>query len=104
MSRRAALLAVAVLLAGCGGGRDGGADEPTPSVLTGTIERITVNGRTGVFSLRSNGRSYDVHMTREIDYGFDLRHLLTHRDSGQPVRCRIERRGDMLVALDVLDA
>jgi hypothetical protein len=100
--RNAALLAVAVLLGGCGGG-DGGADE-TPSVLTGTIEHITVKGRTGVFSLRANGRSYVVHMTRDVDYGFDLRHLLTHRDSGQPVRCHIERRGDMLVALDVLDA
>ena len=42
-------------------------------------------------------------MTRDIDYGFDPRHLLSHRDTGQPVRCHIERRGDMLVALDVLD-
>ena len=103
MRLSAALLAVAVLLGGCGGG-DSGGDEQTPSVPAGRIEHITVNGRTGVFSLRANGRSYVVHMTGDVDYGFDLRHLLTHRDSGQPVRCHIERRGDMLVALDVLDA
>jgi hypothetical protein len=96
--------AAALLLASCGGGGGGDASDRTPSVVTGTIEQITVNGRTARFSLRAGGRTYVVHMTRDIDYGFDPRHLLSHRDTGQAVRCHIVRRGDMLVALDVLDA
>ena len=103
MRSAAALAAATLLLAGCGGG-GGSSTEDTPSVLTGTIQQISVSGRTARFSLRANGRTYVVHMTRDIDYGFDPRHLLSHRDTGQAVRCRIVRRGDMLVALDVLDA
>ena len=103
MRRAAALAAAAVTLAGCGGGGGGGAPEETPSVLTGTIRQITVSGRTARFALRVEGRTYVVHMTRDIDYGFDPRHLVSHRDTGQPVRCHIERRGHDLVALDVLD-
>jgi len=105
--RAAALAAAGVLLAGCGGGAGGGSDDhgdATPSVVTGTIEHISVRGRTARFSLRSGGRTYVVHMTRDIDYGFDPAHLLSHRDTGQPVRCHVVRRGEMLVALDVLDA
>ena len=100
MTRYAAALIAALALAGCGGS---GTTE-TPSEVTGTIEQISVSGPIARFSLRADdGRSYVIHMARNIEYGFDPRHLIRHRELGLPVRCTLERRGDELVALEVLD-
>jgi len=99
--RSAAVVIAAVVAVGCGG--TGSGNNETPTEVTGTIEQLTVSGPTARFSLRADGQTYVIHMVRDIDYGFDPRHLLAHRDTGQAVRCHIVRRGDKLVALDVLD-
>jgi len=99
--RSAAVVIAAVVAVGCGG--TGSGNNETPTEVTGTIEQLTVSGPTARFSLRADGQTYVIHMVRDIDYGFDPRHLIRHRELGLPVRCTLERRGDDLVALEILD-
>jgi hypothetical protein len=96
----AALAAVAVLLAGCGGGDGGDEDE-----LTGLI--VDIRGRgddVSSFTLRSGNRTYDIRIAPDVDYGFRLGHLRTHQSALYPVRCKLERRQGRLYALEIIDA
>ena len=87
---------------GCGG--DDTADRP-PSELVGVIVDLDEpGGRVSSFTLRNGGRTYEVFVAADVDYGFDLRHLREHREGGDPVRCRLEDRGGRLYALAIADA
>jgi hypothetical protein len=91
------------LMTGCGGG---GAGAEAPSVVQGRIVEIEYDaGLTRSFTLRTAaGESYELSISDDVNYGFDLAHLEQHRVGGQPVRCRIVERGDRLLAMSIEDA
>jgi hypothetical protein len=94
-----ALLAIAAVLAACGGGDDE-RDE-----LLGLI--VAVQGRGNdvrSFTLESGGEQYRIRIAPDVDYGFQLGHLRTHEASLYPVRCTLERRAGRLYALEISDA
>jgi hypothetical protein len=94
-----ALLAIAAVLAGCGGG------DKESNELIGLV--VDVQGRgndVSSFTLESGGEEYRIRIAPEVDYGFQLSHLSTHQASLYPVRCTFERRAGRLYALEILDA
>jgi hypothetical protein len=96
------LIAVAGVTPGWGGGNEA---EQAPSELVGVIVAVEESdGRIRAFTLRAGDEEYDVFIADDVDYGFDLHHLREHRTSGEPVRCRLEERGERLYALEILDA
>jgi hypothetical protein len=95
-----ALLASAAVSA-CGGGTE---REGTPSELVGVIVGIEGDAEVHAFTLEADDGRYRIFIADDVDYGFDLRHLHEHRATGDPVRCTLEKRGDRLYALAILDA
>ena len=103
LSRVACAAVAALVVGGCGGG--GESSTPTPTEVTGLVRTISREGdRVERFSVRADGRTYVLETPRDVDYGFDLGHLAEHRDTGDPVRCTVERRGNRLVATAIYDA
>lgn len=98
-------LAVAAGAAGCGGAVEREPEAPPPSRLVGTILEVREeDGRVVSFTLEARGRRWEIGIADDVDYGFDLAHLHEHRDTGDPVDVRLERREDRLVALRIDDA
>lgn len=100
------VVAAALALAGgasCGGA-DGG-DGPERQEIVGVVTGISRSGD-GIeaITVRSGGDSRRIELDPAVDYGFDVDHLEVHRETRDPVRCRVVRRGDDLVATLILDA
>ena len=97
----AALVVVGLLAAGCGGD-----DAPsTPPVLTGLITDVEGEGSdVRAFTLDVGGRSYEIRIAPDVDYGFDLAHLREHQRDSLPVRVELEERDGVLYALRIDDA
>lgn len=95
------LIAATAVTPGCGGGKEA----ERPSELVGVIVAVEeTGGRIRAFTLRAGGEEYEIFIADDVDYGFDLHHLGEHRASGEPVRCKLEERGERLYALEILDA
>lgn len=84
---------------------DGAASDAPPQV-TGLITSIERDGGTiTAFEVETEeGDRYRILLDAGRDYGFDLEHLVVHRDQSLPVQVRSERRGDDAVAVEILDA
>jgi hypothetical protein len=96
----AAGLMVALVVAGCG--EEG---PPPPAVLTGVITQVAAgDGEVTGFDLDAAGKSYEILIEGDRDYGFDLTHLYEHQSSGDPVRVRLRERDEALYALRIDDA
>lgn len=90
-------LAVLVLLAACTQA------EPPPSEVIGVITAI--EGDIGAITVvEDGGGEYRIGIAGDVEYGFDLQHLREHEATGDPVRVRLEERGDDLVGLSIDDA
>ncbi len=81
-------------------------DEPAPTELTGVILEIESEGLDDVrsFTLRSEGETYEILIDPELDYGFPLSHLNSHRATADPVVVDLEERDGELFALSIEDA
>jgi hypothetical protein len=79
--------------------------ERAPSELTGVIVEVDETGNEiTAFTLDVGGDRYTIFIAEDVDYGFDLHHLEEHRVTEDPVRCKLEERGERLYALEILDA
>lgn len=94
-------LLVALVVPGCGQ-----KEPPPPTALTGVITEISAGtgGEVTGFELGAVGKAYRILIDRDRDYGFDLTHLYEHQTTGDPVRVRLQQRGDALYALRIDDA
>ena len=92
------LLAILVLLGGCG-------EEPIPERITGVVTEVRpTTGPVRDFSVEGAFGTFEVRIDPDRDYGFDLRHLEEHRDTGDPVIVRLEDRGGQAFARSIEDA
>ena len=85
---------------------DGAAGEAPPQVtgLITSIERGDGGTITGFEVETEEGDQYRILIDPDRDYGFDLEHLVVHRDQALPVLVRSQNRGDEAVAVEILDA
>jgi hypothetical protein len=91
---------VCMALAACGG-----EESRPPAELVGAIVEVqSENGSVVSFTLDAGGETHAIYIAKDVDYGFDLRHLHEHRTTGEPVRCALEERGERLYALEIADA
>jgi hypothetical protein len=89
-------------MSACGGET---APEPAPSELTGVIVQVDETRKEiTAFTLEVGGDRYRIFIAKDVDYGFDLHHLEEQRMTEDPVRCKLEERGERLYALEILDA
>jgi hypothetical protein len=100
---RSALALVLALSVGCG------AAEPAeaPGRVEGLIVEIERDdaGEIRAFTVETRDEQrYEVAVDPGRDYGFDLEHLEVHREQALPVLVRLEERGDVLLAVEILDA
>ena len=100
---RSALALILALSVGCG------AAEPAeaPSRIDGLIVAIERDdaGEIREFTVETREEErYEVAVDPERNYGFDLEHLEVHRQQALPVLVRLEDRGDVLYAVEILDA
>jgi hypothetical protein len=95
------VLAFSGVIAGCGGSDE----DAAVSGVTGIVTRVD-RGASGVraFTLESDGRSLEILIAPDVDYGFDLAHLDVHAATRDPVYCTLERRDGELYALSIDDA
>jgi hypothetical protein len=101
------LLLAAVLLASCGAEPSTPAEtaSPPPAQVLGVITEVGLEGDQVVsFEVEARDGSYEILIEPTRDYGFNLRHLLKHRDTGDPVAVDLEARGGELYAVSILDA
>lgn len=78
-----------------------------PAEVTGAITEISRGAYGGIdsFTVRADGEAaYEIRIDPARDYGFDLEHLVEHRDSGDPVVVRTEEREGIVYATEILDA
>jgi len=106
-SRYVRLLGVALALALAGACGNGSGEEPVPppSRVEGLITEITPSEgepESFVVETQEDG-SFEVLITEDVDYGFDLAHLREHMDGELPVRVRLEERDVGAVALQIED-
>lgn len=89
------------LAGGCAGG-----EQAPPAEVVGVVAEVEGGGgRVTAFTLDAEGgETYEIFIAEDVDYGFDLDHLREHEATGEPVRCRLEQRGERLYALSILDA
>ncbi|MDQ3618767.1 MAG: hypothetical protein M3391_01390 [Actinomycetota bacterium] len=101
---------IALLVAACGddaapskaGGQSG-----TPDQVTGLITKVEAHMGKHVtaFTLESeDGETYDISIASKVDYGFNLKHLIEHRDAKDPVSVTLEERRGTLYAMSIEDA
>ena len=102
-------LLIALVLGACGEedapSNAGGAE--APDEVTGVITAIEAHKGKHVtaFTLESDeGETYDISIAADVDYGFDLTHLIEHRDEELPVSVSLEERSGTLYALTIDDA
>lgn len=91
-----------VLASGCAGNPS----TTTPARVTGVVVEVTSQGLGKVtgFVLKDGERNYEIMIDRAIDYSFPLDHLSEHQATGDPLKVRLEERGQALVALSIEDA
>jgi hypothetical protein len=99
---RTALALGLVVSAACGGAPSAEA----PQRVTGLIVDIRRDeGRIASFTVETaDDRRYDVSIDPDRNYGFDLEHLVVHREQRLPVLVRIDDRDGTLYATEILDA
>lgn len=56
------------------------------------------------FTLESGSRRYEIRAPFRIKYGFDLRHLVDHQVSREPIVVIADRTEEGLTALSIQDA
>ncbi len=97
MLLRPSLVALLLVAVSCGG-------EDVPSRVTGVIVDVESEGEavTG-FTLESDDESFEISISEDVDYGFDLNHLNEHMETEEPVDVMLEERDDELVALSIED-
>jgi hypothetical protein len=103
-------LLIALVLGACGdddapSSAGGGAE--VPDEVTGVI--IAIDAHKGkhvtAFTLESEeGETYNISIAADVDYGFNLTHLVEHRDEELPVSVTLEERSGTLYALSIDDA
>ena len=103
---RRRLLVLCVLAPVVGAGCTGGPASTAPTRVTGVVVEVDSRGLGKVtgFVIKDGGHTYEIAIDRGVDYSFPLDHLNEHRVSGAPVKVRLERRGERLVALEIEDA
>lgn len=100
---------IALLLAACGeeeAPSDAGGSPETPDRVTGLITDVEAHMGKHVtaFTLESEeGETYDISIASDVDYGFNLKHLVVHRDDEAPVTVTLEERSGTLYALSIED-
>jgi hypothetical protein len=103
------VLLMALALGACGdddapSSAGGGAE--VPDEVTGVITAIEAHKGKHVtaFTLESDeGETYDISIAADVDYGFDLTHLIEHRNEELPVSVTLEERSGTLYALAIDD-
>lgn len=104
-SRYLVLVAVGLvaLLAACG---DENTPIPPPSQAEGLITEIRPpEGEPDSFLIESGSDgTFEVFLSDDVDYGFDLQHLHVHLNEGLPVRVELEQRDGKTYALQIEDA
>jgi hypothetical protein len=80
--------------------------EPVPlGDVTGLITELHFNGdQLQSFVLETREDSYEILIDPERDYGFNLKHLTSHRDQELPVLVETETRNGAHYAVAILDA
>jgi len=100
MMRRTVLTTLSVLLGACGAG-----DEPAPERITGVVIDVRPgSGPVRSFAVETSFQTYEVLIDPRRDYGFELRHLDEHRETGDPVAVELEERDDDVYAVSIVDA
>lgn len=100
---------IALLVAACGDDEapsNAGGKADTPDQVTGLITEVEAHMGKHVtaFTLESEeGESYDISIASKVDYGFNLKHLIEHRDKKDPVSVTLEERSGTLYALSIDD-
>ena len=83
-------------------------DEPeAPSTVTGLILSLDEEGEEiTAFTLRDDetGTEYEVLIDPNVEYGFDLHHLVEHQDGELAVTVGLVERDGKLFATEILDA
>jgi hypothetical protein len=99
---RSALALLLVLCVSCGGE----ARPKAPAEVTGRITAIERDGAGSItaFEVEDDEGPYRILIDPGRDYGFDLEHLVVHRDQELPVMVRLEDRAGDLYAIEILDA
>ena len=101
------LILILTLAASCSGEAAPAADPsgPPPGRVTGLIAEVRFDGDEVVsFVLETRDESHDLLIDPEYDYGFNLRHLETHRKQELPVHVEMVLLEGALHAHEILDA
>jgi hypothetical protein len=103
--RRALLCGTAMLMLLSGCSSDGGEENGAPSEITGVVIDIDASSLDDVegFTLRSEGRNYEILIDPDVEYGFPLGHLAEHRSTADPVKVELEEREGELFARSIED-
>jgi hypothetical protein len=84
--------------------RRGWRGSPSITGLITSIERGDGGTITAFEVETEEGDRYRILIGPGRDYGFDLEHLVIHRDQALPVLVRSQNRGGEAVAVEILDA
>jgi hypothetical protein len=95
---------VALSLASCAASGENG--DGAPEVVTGTVVAVALDGgAVRSFRVVADGRrTYEIAIADDVDYGFDLTHLLEHQKTGDPVAVRVRQHDGGLIAQSIEDA
>jgi len=91
IGRVIAVARLIVLVAACGDDdapSNTGGNTGTPDQVTGLITEVEahVGKHVTAFTLESEeGETYDISIASKVDYGFNLKHLIEHRDKLTPL-------------------
>ncbi len=100
---------IALLVAACGADdapSNAGGKTGTPDRVTGIITEVEAHMGKHVtaFTLESEeGKTYEISIASKVDYGFNLKHLIEHRDKKDPVSVTLEERSGTLYAMSIDD-
>jgi hypothetical protein len=106
---RATVVAVLLLLAGCGGEDGGGASQPAaeaPKQIVGIVTEVESSGLNDVssFKVKEEETIYEIFIDEAMNYGFPLGHIEEHRTTAAPVEVEVEEIDGKLYAREILDA